>query len=103
LVQFDNMTLEEPLITRVGISFVSEAQACASAEEEVPAFDFDLIHMAAKKTWEDTLSKIRVDGGTEDDNVLFYSSVGSLLSLHTCDEHYVYSLNYSYTDTSSRL
>lgn len=76
LVQFDNIDQEKPLITRVGISFVSEAQACASAEDEVPEFDFDLTHMAAKKAWEDTLSKISVDGGTEDDKVLFYSSVG---------------------------
>ncbi|KAI9286192.1 glycosyl hydrolase family 92-domain-containing protein [Umbelopsis sp. AD052] len=75
LVQFDTMTLEEPLIARVGISFISEAQACASAEDEVPEFDFDLTHTAAKSAWGDTLSKIRVDGGTEDDKVLFYSSL----------------------------
>ena len=97
------MDQEEPLITRVGISFVSEAQACASAEDEVPDFDFDLTHMAAKKAWEDTLSKIRVDGGTEDDKVLFYSSVRILDDVHTCHEHYIYSLSCSYTDTSSRL
>ncbi|KAH8556792.1 glycosyl hydrolase family 92-domain-containing protein [Umbelopsis sp. PMI_123] len=72
--QFENLSIEQPLVTRIGISFVSESQACSSAEEEVPTFDFDYTHMAAKKIWQDTLNKIYVDGGTEDDKVLFYSS-----------------------------
>lgn len=75
LVQFEKVTKEQPLVTRVGISFISEAQACSSAEEEVPTFDFDGTRAAAKRMWEDTLDKIYVDGPSYDDKVLFYSSV----------------------------
>lgn len=86
LMHFDKLSKDKPLVARVGISFVSEAKACASAEEEVPTFDFDGTKAAAKITWEETLDTIYVDGESYDDKVLFYSSV-SLVQLFALESH----------------
>lgn len=78
LVYFDKVTKEHPLVTRIGISFVSTSQACESAEEEVPTFDFDAVKEAAKEVWQETLGTIEVESTSLDDKVLFYSSVSPL-------------------------
>ncbi|CAM0139549.1 unnamed protein product [Umbelopsis sp. WA50703] len=75
LVTFDKVTKEHPLVTRIGISFVSTSQACESAEKEVPTFDFDAVKESARQMWEETLGTIQVEGTSVDDMVLFYSSL----------------------------
>lgn len=46
---------------RIGVSFVSAEQACASAELEVPDFDFDKVLHEAKTQWQEKLSTITVE------------------------------------------
>jgi putative alpha-1,2-mannosidase len=89
LVTFDKVTKEHPLVTRIGISFVSTSQACESAEKEVPTFDFDAVKESARQMWEETLGTIQVEGTSVDDMVLFYSSVSRYCSLyhHVCRQH----------------
>lgn len=69
------------ILVRVGVSFISSAQACANAEEEVPDFDFEGVHAANRAQWNDLLGRIQVDSvGVDSDTVtLFYSSVGHSL------------------------
>ncbi|RIB13393.1 Glycoside Hydrolase Family 92 protein [Gigaspora rosea] len=52
-------------------------QACKSAQEEVPNFDFEKTRELAVNAWETELSKIRVDGGEvgSDLKTIFYSSL----------------------------
>jgi putative alpha-1,2-mannosidase len=66
---------------RIGISFISEAQACRNGETEIPSFDFDGVRQTAKKLWNDALSRVEVTGGTDDERKLFYSSVCVILLL----------------------
>ncbi|KAF8184698.1 glycoside hydrolase family 92 protein [Pholiota molesta] len=64
------------ILARVGVSFISSAQACANAEEEIPTFDFDGVHAANRAQWNDLLSRVQVDttGVDAETTELFYSS-----------------------------
>ncbi|KAH9988428.1 glycoside hydrolase family 92 protein [Xylariaceae sp. FL0662B] len=46
------------ILARVGLSFVSVAQACANAEAEIPAFDFEEVVQAGERAWKDKLSAV---------------------------------------------
>ncbi|KAG6844803.1 hypothetical protein H0H87_003629 [Tephrocybe sp. NHM501043] len=65
------------ILVRVGVSFISSSQACANAEEEIPNFDFEGVHKAARAQWNDLLGRVQVDtAGVEKATVeLFYSSL----------------------------
>lgn len=49
------------ILARVGVSAISAAQACKSAETEIPGFDFDGTHNAAREVWARKLDAIKVD------------------------------------------
>jgi predicted alpha-1,2-mannosidase len=71
---FDTNDNEEVLV-KTGFSFVSVANAKLNLETEQPGFDFDGTRQAAHDAWNRELSKIRVEGGTHDDRVIFYSAL----------------------------
>ncbi|KAJ3561336.1 hypothetical protein NPX13_g8988 [Xylaria arbuscula] len=54
---------DDPVIARVGLSFISSDQACANAEAEIPSFDFDAVDSAATDAWREKLSPIVVSTG----------------------------------------
>jgi len=66
----------QPLLVRVGISYVSTDNAKANVEAENRAFgseDFDRLAAAASDVWNGRLSRIQVSGGTPDQSKTFYS------------------------------
>ncbi|KAF8153388.1 glycosyl hydrolase family 92-domain-containing protein [Crassisporium funariophilum] len=65
------------ILARVGVSFISSAQACANAAEEIPDFDFDEVHSSNRAQWNDLLGRVQVDttGVPLETVQLFYSSV----------------------------
>lgn len=67
------------ILARVGVSFISTAQACSNAESEIPDFDFDGTVANAREQWGELLSRITVDTTAVESEVveLFYSSVRS--------------------------
>ncbi|KAK8136537.1 glycosyl hydrolase family 92 [Apiospora sp. TS-2023a] len=73
-VQFDRPS-ESQFLARVGLSFMSVAQACQNAEREIPDFDFDSVVKASEKAWSEKLSVIEVDqaGVNEDLLTTFWS------------------------------
>ncbi|KAK7935532.1 glycosyl hydrolase family 92 [Apiospora marii] len=73
-VQFDR-PLESQFLARVGLSFMSVAQACQNAEREIPDFNFDSVVEAGKRAWSEKLSVIQVDqvGVSEDLLTTFWS------------------------------
>ena len=88
LLTFDLPPSQEPLqhslpstsatlLARVAVSFISTEQACSSAEEEVPTFDFEGTAKNARSQWNELLGRIQVGAGENerDAAVLFYSSV----------------------------
>ncbi|KAF3009668.1 hypothetical protein E8E13_008166 [Curvularia kusanoi] len=65
--QFEKPAKGNQMLARVGMSFVSEAQACANAEREVPDVNFDGLVEAAESAWKDKFSVITLnDGGVSD-------------------------------------
>lgn len=69
---------ENPVLARVGVSFISSAQACASAEAEIPDYNFDSVSNAASTAWRAKLGAITVStGGGVDTSLItsFYSGV----------------------------
>lgn len=62
---------------RVGVSFVSEDQACSNAESEIGAATFEEILAQSKELWNDRLSRIEIDVPATPANVteLLYSSL----------------------------
>lgn len=59
---------------RYGISFISEEQAKANLKHEIQDYDVDRLAQAGRKIWNETLGKIRVKGGTEDQKTVLYTS-----------------------------
>ena len=64
-----------PLLVRVGVSYVSVENAKLNMETEQPGWDFEGVRAAAERAWEDQLGRIRVEGGSEEDRVRFYSAL----------------------------
>lgn len=76
---------------RVGISFVSAAQACQNAEEEVGDASFEEIVARSKALWNERLSKIEIDVPNTPRNVteMLYSSLyRASLTPVSCDSRF---------------
>ncbi len=65
------------MIIRVGVSFLSEQQACANAESEIGTATFDQIQAQSRALWNERLSRIEIDVPHTSPNVteLLYSSL----------------------------
>jgi len=70
-----NTVKNKVVLVKVGISYVSIKNARKNLESEIKNFDFDSVVMQASKVWEQTLSKVRVKGGTEDQKTIFYTAL----------------------------
>ncbi|GAB0134452.1 hypothetical protein EsDP_00002823 [Epichloe bromicola] len=68
---------KKPVYARVGLSFISSAQACANAEREMPKFDFEKHEADAQNAWREKLSPITVDPKGVDAGLVksFYSGI----------------------------
>ena len=53
--------VNDQILVRVGVSFMSVSQACHNAEIEAQDFAFDQVQKAAEDAWEDKLSVVKVD------------------------------------------
>ena len=69
-----NTTKGERLNLRVASSFISMDQAGLNLKRELAGDDFEKTKQKAKDTWNKTLSRITVEGGTIDQRRTFYSS-----------------------------
>ncbi len=60
----------------VGISYVSEENAEANLlAENPPGSTFERVRETAHSAWNDTLSRVQVEGGTHDEQVVFYTAL----------------------------
>jgi putative alpha-1,2-mannosidase len=66
-----------PVLARVGISLISSAQACSSAESEIPTFDFSTTKATAETAWRNKLLPVTVSTNRVDKSLLknFYSGI----------------------------
>lgn len=60
---------------RYGVSFIDVEQAKKNLQREISAYDVNVVAKAAQDIWNRTLGKIKVEGGSEDDKVVFYTSL----------------------------
>jgi putative alpha-1,2-mannosidase len=76
-VQFQKPTQDNQILARMGMSFVSEAQACANAEREILSRSFDNVVAAAETAWRSKLDVITIEDGGVDEVFLkaFWSGV----------------------------
>jgi predicted alpha-1,2-mannosidase len=72
-VEFDES--KSPLEVRIGISYINENQAKDNLSREVKNKSFDEVKNESYKIWENALGKIIVEGGTERQKRIFYTSL----------------------------
>ncbi|KAJ7751505.1 glycoside hydrolase family 92 protein [Mycena maculata] len=65
------------ILARVGISFISTAQACSNAEAEIGDWDFERVVSDSQDQWRDILNRVQVDTENVDAEtvILLYSSL----------------------------
>ncbi|MFZ9386688.1 MAG: GH92 family glycosyl hydrolase [Chitinophagaceae bacterium] len=59
----------------VGISGVSMEGAKRNLDTEIPGWDFEKVRLDAKKAWNRELGKISVEGGTPNQQTIFYTAL----------------------------
>ncbi|QZT36084.1 GH92 family glycosyl hydrolase [Halosquirtibacter xylanolyticus] len=69
----------EQIEVKVGVSYVSIDNARQNMEVEQPSFNFNKVADSAYKSWNSELSRIKVEGGTEDNKTVFYSALYHIL------------------------
>lgn len=65
---------DQAILVKVGISAVSTAGARKNLEKELVHWNFERVVEDAKKAWNSELSKIRVEGGSKDQQIKFYTA-----------------------------
>jgi len=70
-----NTKANEQIRVEVGVSYVSIANARMNLNAESNQFDFEKTRAQASKDWHDVLSRIKVEGGTEDQKSIFYTAL----------------------------
>jgi predicted alpha-1,2-mannosidase len=65
----------EQIVVKVASSFISPQQAELNLKNEIGESSFDNIKDAASDKWKNTLSRIKVEGGTADQIRTFYSTL----------------------------
>nr|WP_299382841.1 GH92 family glycosyl hydrolase [Allomuricauda sp.] len=83
--QFKNPTQVE---MKVGISYVSIENARENLEKETAGKTFASIRNETKNEWNQYLSRIEVEGGTEEEKTIFYSALyHTLIHPNTLNDH----------------
>ncbi|ANI89649.1 alpha-1,2-mannosidase [Arachidicoccus ginsenosidimutans] len=66
---------QEKVLMKAGISFVSMDNAKENLQAEIPDWNFDKVHQQARELWNNALSKMTVQGGTEEEKTVFYTAL----------------------------
>ncbi|WP_354359771.1 GH92 family glycosyl hydrolase [Pedobacter sp. UYP30] len=66
---------KEQIVLKAGISFVSINGAKKNLSAEIKDFNFDAVHRQAVMLWNKALSKIKIEGGTENEKRIFYTAL----------------------------
>ena len=70
---------DEQILMKVGISYVSEAQARLNIEHELRHWNFDQVVSESKEEWNEKLGRIVVEGNTEQQKRRFYTDLWKAL------------------------
>lgn len=72
---YDSLNPGEQIEVRMGVSFVSIANARENLDKEQTGLTFDDMRAAAHDAWAKDLGRIRVTGGTEEQKQVFYTAL----------------------------
>jgi len=91
LVSFE-LNKDDSIEVTAGVSFVSIANAKENLEKEIADKSFDQVRRDAKAIWNEKLSVILVEGGTDTDKIKFYTALYHTMShpniLSDCNGEY---------------
>jgi predicted alpha-1,2-mannosidase len=65
----------EQVVVKSGISFVSIDGAKQNLQAEIKDFNFDGVRKQTTQLWNTALSKIKIQGGSQDDKTIFYTAL----------------------------
>jgi predicted alpha-1,2-mannosidase len=66
---------DDPVLVKVGISYTGIEQARLNMDTEIPHWDFERIRKESVDEWNEWLSRIAVEGGTEKQRIKFYTDL----------------------------
>ena len=66
---------DEQIMVRLGTSFISIEQARENMAKEVPDWDFDRLVQGTRDIWQENLSRIDIEGASEDQKAIFYTAM----------------------------
>jgi predicted alpha-1,2-mannosidase len=69
---------------RYGVSFISEEQAHRNLQREINDYDLQALSDKGREIWNHALGKIQVEGDSEDDKTIFYTSLYRVYERMTC-------------------
>ncbi len=72
---YEGLEEGEQITVHMGVSFVSIENARENLEAEQEGMDFDRMHAAAVNRWKSDLGRIRIEGGTKDQQTIFYTAL----------------------------
>ena len=72
---YDGLNDNEQIVVQMGVSFVSIENARENLNAEQEGKNFDEIHASAVEQWNSDLSRIKVEGGTADQQTIFYTAL----------------------------
>ncbi len=75
---------EKDLSIRYGISYISTEQAQKNLRREIADYDIKAVTTTGRKIWNEALSRIQVQGGTEDERTVLYTSFYHTLERPMC-------------------
>jgi len=67
--------VEEQVLLKSGISFVNMDGAKNNLLSEIPDFDFEKVSTTSSQLWNEAISKISVEGGSEEEKSCFYTAL----------------------------
>lgn len=69
-----NTSEGEAVYAKLAVSFLSIEQATAWLDKEIPDWNYDKVVQKVRAVWNEELSKIKVEGGSERDRRIFYTA-----------------------------
>ncbi len=75
MIRLKEPKANRPLELKIGFSFVSIENAKENLEAELAGKTFDAVRRDADRIWEDVLGHIQVEGGTEAERTMLYSTL----------------------------
>ena len=69
---------------RYGISFISEEQAKENLQRELPDYNLQALAEKGRQIWDKALSDIQVEGGSDTDKQILYTSLYRIFERPVC-------------------